>query len=157
MHCSVLQHSLTVVVCSAEAMYDKHSDTCCVHHATGRGPLPNPPHPPPLTPHPSCCVAIQTCCTCMAVMLLPLWAPVDTCWRLVGLNTAGWYVWPECGHVQVMAAAQASPDSVLSVRASHLHLVTGPALHTPCAHETHTPGHATHSALQEVCLLVTTS
>ncbi len=91
----------------------------------------------------------------MAVVLLPLWDPGDTYWRLVGLNTAGWYVWPECErvHVQVMAAAQASPDSVLSVRASHLHLVTGPALHTPCAPKTLTPGHATQSALQEVCLL----
>lgn len=90
---------------------------------------------------------------CMAVVLLPLWNPGDTYWRLVGLDTAGWYFWPECVRVQVMAAAQASPDSVLSARASHLHLVTGPALHTPCAHKTVTPGHATQSALQEVCLL----
>lgn len=123
-HCSVLQQSLTLFVCSAEAMYNTHSDSCCVHHATGKGPYLLPPQPlPPMTP-----ILLCDLLRCMAVVLLPLWNPGDTYWRLVGLDTAGWYFWPECVRVQVMAAAQASPDSVLSARASHLHLVTGPAL-----------------------------
>jgi len=53
----------------------------------------------------------------------------------------------------VTAGAQASPDSVLSVRASTAQQLSGSALDTDCA-VTVTPSDATDSALQAVCLPV---